>query len=537
VLSLQPEEHGDFALRVPNRYYLRAIQQELLETDSLVLLADSLITHARWLKEHGQEMDCDEHMHILSRGLIERGLESVDEALKEQDGDGKQHAEAIRRALSRKVHDLPGAQEEPLLRWEAALLSGLFESSVISDVAEKVPRHPGLASAIGWGLYRFRRDPRIESATLKNICTAFERRAKELGAQEDHMNLTEDQRELIVAYSNFIRWAAQMEAIPAEESPIHFLSEVPATIKTHPQAHEALMMVLEDALIWADSFMLEQNERLFLDNLRPARDLWDTLESQCVEPATALNRDASLIANRLFSLEWHNEWKERGGYFQKVLFNWLQSNQKVALDLIEKRPELLDENLAYHWLHMITQWSVWTRDWCFSPDPNAYEYQKEPIGCSKQKNNQGIYTILIQAIDSALKHGNPQHRLRNAFFLLGIRSVGSSEGLLLEVHQYLGEVIKQVGSASQSIKRDMVQAIYELIRQGYMDRTMARVSIQQGDERRHRLPKELQIQFSKFLDNYGMDEWESYIEELKRITCLDVLPHGKTDLIPYGYDA
>jgi hypothetical protein len=530
ALSLQPEEQGDFALRVPNRYYLRAIQEELLETKSLVLFANALIGHAKRLKEL-QVRDCENHLHVLSRGLIERGLESIDETAKQQDDDANESAKKIRTALSETITALPGAKEESLLLWEAALISGSIESNDVAEVFDRIPEAPGLASAVGWGMYRFRRvlppTNGRDSYALNKICGAFERMANTLGEDEDHRVLT-------VAYSNFIRWATQMVDSPTDQSPIGKLAQVATSTRIPPYAASSLRMVLEDALIWADSFQVGGGPCLSVSDLSSARDLWNALESDYAEPTVEIDRDASVIANRLFSLEWHNEWKERKGYRRDVLWKWLRKNQEFGLRGTEEKPELLDDNLSYHWSHMITQWSVWARDWCFSPNPNEHENKKELIGCADQKNNEGIRRILKQAIDSTFQFGNPNNRFRNSFFLLAIRSGGPASEDLREAHEYLSEAIGRASARVDDIKKDLVHAIYELIRQGYVDWTETKSNPRERDDRPYLLPKNLRLQCVDFLHHYGSSEWLLYLNELKSITCLDVLPQREDDLVPYG---
>jgi len=523
LLSLQPESHGDFALRVPNRYYLRAIQEELLDPDSLELLTDSLIAHA----DSGLSSECNLHLPILSRGVIERGLESVIE-IREID---KQGGAKLRERLANRVADLPGAQEEPLLKWETALIRGSLDSNEITEVIETVPLRRGLASAIGWGLYRFGTIPLAaedsKSAAITRICSAFQLRAN---------NVDNDQREaLIVSYSNFIRWAAQMDPAPTEGSPIDKLSKIVESIDSD-LTKDKMQMVLEDALIWADSYQVKKDVPIVsVDRLPAVRQLWHSLEFDTLDK-TDLELDDSCLVNRLFSLEWHNEWKERSsGYKKEVLHHWLQKNSQRGLDLIGSKPTLLDDNLNYHWSHMITQWSVWARDWCFAQDPNQHEYQKELIGCADQKNNHGIHLILGEAINSALKN-NEKNRFRNAFFLLAIRLTGLPDDSLKAMHTYLSEKVQEASRASAAIRSDLAHAIYELIRQGYIDSTKFPVPPEPIDESKHQLPRELCVQCLEFVyrpKGNESEDWSTYLDELKTITCLDALPQNLNDLIPY----
>lgn len=523
VLSLEPEAHGDFALRVPNRYYLRAIQDELLDPDSLELLAASLIAHAN----SGLSSDCDSHLRILSRGVIERGLESVVQILSHDE----RAAVELRRRLAKSVAGLPGAQEESLLKWETALLQGSLESNDITDVIEKIPLRRGLASAIGWGLYQFKKAipaaNNTESAAFTRICAAFKRRAKDVSNNERDA--------LIVSYSNFIRWAAQMESAPAKGSPLDNLARIVESIDSDPVTKDQMQMVLEDALIWADSYQVQKDVPVVsVDHVPAAQQLWRALESDTVNQERAELND-SCVVNRLFTLEWHNEWKERtSGYKRELLNQWLQKNSQRGLSLIGSNPRLLDDNLNYHWSHMITQWAVWAREWCFAKDPNKHEYQKELIGCVDQKNNHGIHLILKAAIDSALKN-NQKNRFRNAFFLLAIRLTGSPDDLE-EMHAYLSEKITKASQASEEIRSDLAHAIYELIRQGYIDRTTFPIPPEPLDKSKHQLPRELCAQCLEFVyhpeDQESLD-WSTYLEELKTITCLDALPQKPGDLIPY----
>ena len=105
-----------------------------------------------------------------------------------------------------------------------------------------------------------------------------------------------------------------------------------------------------------------------------------------------------------------------------------------------------------------------------------------------------------------------------------------------EIHTYISEIIRQAAAKSEDIKKQLVQAIYELIRQGYVDWTESASRLQGSDDRQYLLPKDLRIQCVEFLKDYGSGEWSSYLKELESITCLDVLPQEEADLVPYSTD-
>jgi hypothetical protein len=86
---------------------------------------------------------------------------------------------------------------------------------------------------------------------------------------------------------------------------------------------------------------------------------------------------------------------------------------------------------------------------------------------------------------------------------------------------------------------DLVQAILELIRQGYLD-TAHGGSADGASERRrsHELPQTISVACMNFLEEHRTTEaWEAYLEELDQMTCLDVLPQNEDDLEPYRRSA
>src|SRR5207249_1323714 len=111
----------------------------------------------------------------------------------------------------------------------------------------------------------------------------------------------------------------------------------------------------------------------------------------------------------------------RGGILRSALIDWTTKWGDYANRLIQSSPWLLDDNLQYHWCHLIAQWAVWTRDWCFTEDPILFERDRAPLGCQLSENNAAIEKILnnIVASCSTISSNN---RLRNAVFLLGTRS-------------------------------------------------------------------------------------------------------------------
>ena len=317
-----------------------------------------------------------------------------------------------------------------------------------------------------------------------------------------------------------------------------------------PDPSLKIQMVLEDALIWADSFVFDKHQ-IRVEDLDETKELKRMLEGhQGQERKLTPAQEAWMKTNRYFSVVWHNEWKEswRKSFLRTRLEAWEKENKEEVLALLSKKEGLtrLDDNLEYHWNHMVAQWAVWTRDWCFTSDPIKYESDRAPLGCEEKNGNAGIGELLLTLMERSYEEADiGRHRQRNSFFLLGIRSrvlpdspplnyIERLENYLHGVDEYEGKGREGIGD---ELVRDILQAIFELARQGFLDRR-EHVSVL------HSLPESLQIECLEFANKRGGDKkpssifleaWKEYKEEIKSMNHLEVIPKSWDEIKPSGW--
>jgi hypothetical protein len=513
MLYIQPDHDGGAVLRVPNRFYLEAVSEHLADPRKRELAAGVLRRRSQSYEK--------KNLAVLIRGLLEHALDSANRRPRVPlDRSTMQENEPT-------LRELVEATSDRFLEWELSLLDNEPLEIDVSDLM----RRPGLASAVGWAAFKFREVMKQRNADGMTIAHrlfyAIGREVKRLVSEGSEHG---SQSELItVSYSNLLRWVVLMEAEPEPDGYLALLTnpleETPQHSATGSDTSltDKLQMVLEDALIWADTVRDPDGAGHQIKNLASAKSLARVLEQ---ETQGSVHPHLWCTANRAFSLSWHNEWMERPGFLREPLERWASTHIDAVLEVLGQAPDLVGQNLAYHWAHMITQWSVWTRDWCYSRDNIKYERGRD-IGCRNAGNNALLGNILMGVLESRIP-SEEQNRARNALFLLGTRCatlpLDSSRitTALMEIEK--GELLDEV-----------LQAVLELARQGFLNEPHLGEARDEEEREGGNIPNQLQtVLRNLWFENEARwnSVWTAYRRDLESVTYLDLLPGCWEEIMP-----
>jgi hypothetical protein len=508
ALYLHPGVEG-LHLRIPNKYYLRAVAMHLQDASRLGVLARVLNRKISTFSNH-------ERMRaILVRGFTERILD---------------WNEPLPKTLAADIRPLfaVGA-DDPLLQWEQEAVVGHRPRRHVD--AETALSHPGLASAIGWATIKFRglRNRAAELAFVKDIAKCVEK-----AKTSDHNPIMgAGSSVMAVSYSNLLRWFTHDIDKHGHPRTIDSLSRN-ATAETScrklpPREGDYFDMVFEDAIMWADHLPIGGSTRVNVERVHAAKRLRKALrrELDADSPLPAVDDFAGWqLVNRLFSLLWHNDWMDdASSYFNDVASAWVQKFTGTGVALIAAQPELLSVNLQYHWFHMLAQWAVWTRDWCFASDTPAFE-RSRPLSCSPQAAaNRPVQELLSAMLEGAESASD----IRNAFFLLGSRCAVLDD--MQPVVTLVSRVNDQPRSACET--QGYLQAIYELARQGFLDRLAPEIMGERPSVHATNYNSHFREACRRLFQRHHTPElWDAYQKELNEMTYLDLIPAASKDIMP-----
>jgi len=293
--------------------------------------------------------------------------------------------------------------DDPLFHWELTNSAG----NPMPDFVAK----PGFTAALGWALFQF---PVMRSQRgTEAVNWLAEHLQSDVAILQNNPNASHVDVDLLVSrYSTFLQWAIRLE-MEHPESPIleKWANLIPSESS---DVARSLRVVLEDEIIWADTL-----EDVSMHTLQAADRLRQLLET---DDPTAPEWDEVIGANRLFSLTWHNEWMERQGFLSPAIQLWIERCGTRSRLAIKNKPDILDFNLQYHWLHFITQHGAWMRSWCFSENPDKYERDRVAPGSGQEKDNVLFFDIIREMFNSFQESDAPAERFRNGLMLLGTRT-------------------------------------------------------------------------------------------------------------------
>jgi hypothetical protein len=488
--------------RLPNEFYMIAINEHL---ERRIDLAARVFVQL--VNPSGNELEGTENIPALGiRGLLERGQHKRVSGALDRLLEVREFRELVDFYLRKK--------NDCLLHLERN------KSDLNSDCLVRL--NPGLAAAIGWALYNFfdRTEHRVRTTVVEWFPARFEALLRECNFQssatESGLNITSG-RNVVATYSTFLQWVIKMDTAPVEDGLLDNILKLPD--KCPEVLEERLRIVLEDELLWALN--------LNYDNLRTlprVKEILEFISEERTSSATWTDKDTRLSVNRLFALAWHNEWLDKGDEdFREKASDWIQVFRQDILERINAKPELLDDNLRYHWCHFITQRAVWMRDWCFQNDPNEFERSYSQITRGSQNPD---HNDLIADIATALVQNEniSSRRIRNMLLLVGTRAER-----IREIGKITGEIDKLLdakGCRDEDMAEAVLQAIFELARQGFLDKWSG--GIVGGFDL---WCQEKMNALHAYLD----EAWLPYWTELEDLTHLDLLPRkekGWMDVLP-----
>jgi hypothetical protein len=534
ALGLQPEQSGDLAYRVPNRFYLLAIRYHLSSCHNVDTASKAISHLMSWLQK-------DER--VLARGVLEWVLENVSLARgspKKQPSMALDYARECLRVIQSELLDpLYGKRGDPLMSWEMRLLAKSVKPNLRGNDTiffRNLHGNAGLACAVAWGLHRFKSLISTNTHSGDKVIHSFRRYLKaELGQNKREGGNASRLSLISAAYSNMARWLVPYESVTAKGGHFAELAEICSYDKPVKRAVDSgklqreLNMVFEDVLIWADTFQIQDGNRIKLQKLPAAKRFAEAMQNDAFHP----DLDDWLRANRLFSVAWHNEWMERKGYLRALLRNWLSKQGQAIQEMVRNNPRILEWNLTYHWHHMLAQWSVWTRDWCFSLDPSKFETDRAPLGCERDVDNNALIGDLLQVVLTEGRTRSDAHLVRNAFFLAAMRCNRQA----LSYSQHLGLCLlscMEAGDKGQ-VAEGLLCAVFELCRQGFLEKSASTPNPKSALRDRHVVPAPLVDDCKNFVKHFWTHipkAFSGYRQELTNVTYLELLPNHIFQIMP-----
>ena len=494
-LYLHPEGSSRKPGRVPNEYYITALKDHLSNGINLGLAARTLSYAFNGRAERGPLSGVQKNnLKICIRGLLERLIDRVPATRRLRKGD-----------LPPDLAELINVYGDPLFDWEMQNPPEGEHGYIVSK--------PGFAASLGWALSHFK--GLRERAAVDAVDWFLEHLRSQLADLEKIESPDIKKRNLIIAsYSTFLQWAIKI-AIDTGKGEI--LRDV-ASLKQRDnhELADRLLIVLYDELLWAMTQWLGSQAR----GLKDATNLFEALENDL-----SINEDRRkmIVANRLFSLCWHNEWLGWAAESEQRarLEKWLDRNRENALRAIKSNPQILDANLQYHWWHFITQYGDWMRNWCFHDDPLKYERDRIASGSDVHEHNEELLNIVDLILQPADDWDRVAQRLKNVLMLLGTRTSRlPNEGSL---EDRVDAFLESCGDHRNALEDAILHAIFELARQGFLDSTS-----------RDTTSKFREWCIGKVNRSTRREEvWREYRDnELGAVTHLDLLPENWDDIKP-----
>ena len=477
--------------RLPNEFYMTAVNDHLGDYLDLAAAAFANVAPPNTLSQPQRTLG------LGLRGLLERGL------YKKSAGA----FELLRSAMefNQLLDEYQSAHLDILLTLE----NGQF--SLADDHPSALSS--GLAAAMGWALVRFSKQlgPTIVHDV---IMSWFPQKFRGLAMQQAKISWINYAKvnDLVAAFSVFLQWTLELHrdstCSDLDARLDRYLDMFLSLVGEFPAIRDKLMTVMEDELFWAsieelcDAEVMEERLKLLSDG----------------KPGDCLSESVTYcVANRFFTRVWHNEWMEREtlSVFPNAE-SWKERYGSQSLDLIRKNPEILADNLQYHWCHFLTQRAAWMRDWVFHDDPYQFElnYSKVAPGSGNPDHNSDLVEIAIAVLSSAKSSAES---IRNIVLLIGTRARRINR--LPEITAKIDELLASKDRGVE-ISAAVVQAICELSRQGFLELWSDNIT----DAFRQWCEVKMTIFDSLAIVDHA---WLAYYAELENATHLDLLPEAK----------
>jgi len=487
---------GFRAGRVPNRLYMYAVGEHLGRSIKTAAAAFGRVIQRR--SEEGAPLP---GVALGVRGFLERALHDPG-----------------RTELGKRRIDIDELVQMPAF---SGLLSACMEERndllLRLEAKRKVdfnggqPINPGFIAAAGFVLPDLNDiDHGILREFVEAFVTSFGERAGGGSTGPDGQDWM-----AIAAYSTLLQTVIRLPSGDDRTDALDSLARL-ATSGAGGYARE-LQIVLDDELIWG----YEEHD---LARLPVTGERLATLQA-LPDPRTTDPVRRSFAINRLFSLAWHNEWCDADdGDLTALAAQWRDCFLPTAIGWLHEQPELLDDNLQYHWCHFITQRAVWMREWCFNLHPNSAERSYSQIAAgSSDAQHHHAFAEIARALLCAPRQDDA--RLRNLLLLVGTR-LDRLDGCFAIIEAHVTTLCDR-----PELCEAVLQAVFELGRQGFLE---------QWSEGPTPVFREwCRARVRSAPDERMISAWKAYREELERVSySSDLLPSPETgwrDVLPSGW--
>ena len=560
---------------VPNEFYMRALRSHLGKANHLRFAADCV---CRTLLRNGMPSRLE---GLLLRGLVESALHqsrTLPQPWKLQMTPGNQselepdrftHNFGTAMTVLRDV-DVFNDLLSRYLKSGDALLE--FEIRVTekgdrtAEALSNTPATPGLVAAVGWVIAKFFPESGFQNLHasvhewFKDNLGKYASELPEGGLAALNKADSEKWHTLATFFSTYLQWVISTPdeyELPKTSTKVERIRRVDALVELvdsckNETASDLLHLILLDELVWA---LLEHAVDL---GPRANEILLSNLEK--LVTFDGLNRDPSISSALLFSLEWHNGWRDgEEAVYQHAADEQARSlldskNWQHLAELAGKAVDTSREkihafinqdfssvlvNLQYHWLHFTTQRAVWMREWCFQPNPLAFEAQRfsqVAAGSIHPRNNEPLLTLASGVINT-----HDFEAIRNILLMLSTRRHYLPPERFIEFCNHIKNACFVSGdkACDEKLTRALMQAIFELHRQGFLDEP----PITEGDfagEDAVDIESELQRitrnedSFLRWCHSFLVhpdflrNEWKLYSDEVNKVTYVTDL-HPRED--------
>lgn len=538
---------------VPNEFYMRALQNHFADERNLAIAAELA---CRNLDVPLDNPTCkrSELSGLLLRGFVERALSVPCDVLEGprplMQSRIKSRLQALKKVAAISAF-LSSPSADVLLRLECTAA----ENGGAIAVLDRAEPSRGLVAAIGWIMTKFlnyEEFGQLRSDVHQWISTRLsnEMRDSKSAFTLSELSRTSNRWHLAATlFSTLLQWALTN---PDPKERIKRTNEWIDFVETELGRGQGVLLkaILLDELVWA---ILEH-----------AKDCGDTAtallegELEALGTSEIKSNDEQFVASSMMlSLSWHNAWRAgendvfdaAATYSVKEKFidraKWLELAHKADLAAVTLSASTLLHgvdltpllvNLQYHWLLFTTQRAHWMRDWCFQDNPIAFEntrFSQVAAGSSKTSDNESFACIVDRIVGDL-----DEFAIRNILLMVGTRRHYFEANRLREILVSVERISERPG-----VKTAVLQAIYELQRQGFLDEppiVESDFGCQDPMETRQRLYaiEEREQSFLRWCNSWFTDEginreaWIDYKAEVETASYL-------TDLKPQedGFEA
>jgi hypothetical protein len=465
--------------RVPSEFYVEALRSHFKDPANIRAAVYAV-----------QRVVRDENLQIAVRGLLEQALAQFESPTD----------------IPKELIDLVSCHPDPLFDFELAAKAG-------QTLGREWILKPGFCSALAWALFQL---PAVRKTSGNNAITWIMTQLK--AAFRGWDNLASGDRDFLLAsYSTFLHYGVSMETEGKRE--LNFLNRLGDLVSEIGEGEAATKarMVLDDEIIWACTALPKGDTLSELELVQRLR------KRLAVEAEGQVELNDWTVANRLFTIAWHNDEKSTclAGELRDWLLKWRSTGEKA----ISEDPLCIDSNLKYHWWHFLTQRGAWMREWCFDPKPWEKERRRPASGSIHEENNSPFYEVVKCALSSRQTKERAR-RFRDCLMLFGTRSARIPGDCSFEV------LFEGAGSDAE-LASAALEAVFELSREGFLTEIAPALSASDNE------PPSISLEFWKWCKAHCQKHggvaaaaWANYMKDLDSVTHLDLVPADWKEVLP-----